>query len=250
MMRATARVVAEADGAGGTRLAVLRGEPPLLPRRTGAAQAGGPAVVHLVGGAAGPLGGDDLRVEIEVGPGADLCVRTVAASLALPGRDGAVSRTELSASVAVGGRLTWLPEPLIAAAGCDHDAVSHVDLAAGARLLWREELVCGRHGERSGDVRMRLSARVEGRPLHRHELAVGPAAPGWDGAAVLGGARAVGTLLVTGSLDVTDRVIGPSAAVLPLAGPGILVVSTGSDLREVRATLDPLIEDAMYEKPR
>ena len=64
-MRAYARVVAEADGHGGTRLVRLRGEPPLLPRRTGTGT--GPATVHLVGGAAGPLGGDELRLDIEVG---------------------------------------------------------------------------------------------------------------------------------------------------------------------------------------
>jgi hypothetical protein len=34
-MRASARIVAEADRSGGTRLAVLRGESPLLFRRTG-----------------------------------------------------------------------------------------------------------------------------------------------------------------------------------------------------------------------
>ncbi len=60
-MRAVARIVAVADG-GTTRLAVLRGEVPLLPRRT---LSPGPGMtVHLVGGAAGPLGGDDLRDDI------------------------------------------------------------------------------------------------------------------------------------------------------------------------------------------
>jgi urease accessory protein len=52
-MRAFARIVAEADGRGGTRLTALRGESPLLPRRTGA-RAGAGVTVHLVGGAAGP----------------------------------------------------------------------------------------------------------------------------------------------------------------------------------------------------
>jgi urease accessory protein len=84
-MRAEARIVAEADGRGGTRLAVLRGESPLLPRRTGP-RTGDEVTVHLVGGAAGPLRGDDLRLDVEVGPGARLEVRSVAAQLALPGR--------------------------------------------------------------------------------------------------------------------------------------------------------------------
>ncbi|HYN92797.1 MAG TPA: urease accessory protein UreD, partial [Pilimelia sp.] len=189
-MRATARIVAEADGAGGTRLAVLRGESPLLPRRTG------PHEVHLVGGAAGPLGGDRLRVDVEVGPGARLCVRTVAASLALPGARGGESRFEVTARVGAGGRLRWLPEPLIAAAGCQHAALSTVDVAAGGWLCWREELVCGRHGERPGDARLATTVRYAGRTLYRQDLAVGPAAPGWAGPAVLGGARATGSLLI------------------------------------------------------
>ena len=86
-MRATARIVAVADGRGGTRLAVLQGEVPLLPRRTGSAGPG-PVTVHLVGGAAGPLGGDDLHLAVRVGPGARLRLRSVAATVALPGRGG------------------------------------------------------------------------------------------------------------------------------------------------------------------
>ena len=71
-MRACARVVAQADDAGVTRLTGLRSEPPLLLRHTPAAA--GAATVHLLGGAAGPLGGDDLRLEIVVGERAQLRV--------------------------------------------------------------------------------------------------------------------------------------------------------------------------------
>ncbi|MGX7674793.1 urease accessory protein UreD [Plantactinospora sp. DSM 117369] len=198
-MRALARIVAEADPLRGTRLTVLRGEPPLLPRRTGPVGPAGPGrevQLHLVGGAAGPLGGDRLRIEIEVGPGARLCVRSVAASLALPARDGAESRLVVQARVAAGGRLRWLPEPLIGAAGCAHRTTCVVELAEGAALCWREELVCGRHAEPVGDVRLEMTARYGGRTLLRNDLVVGPGAAGWSGPAVLGGARAVGSVLM------------------------------------------------------
>ncbi|AVT40355.1 urease accessory protein UreD [Plantactinospora sp. BB1] len=198
-MRALARIVAEADPPRGTRLTVLRGEPPLLPRRTGPVGPADPdreVELHLVGGAAGPLGGDRLRIEIEVGPGARLCVRSVAASLALPARDGAESRLAVRARVAAGGRLRWLPEPLIGAAGCAHRTDSRVELAEGAALYWREELVCGRHAEPVGDVRLEMTARYGGRTLLRNDLAVGPGAAGWSGPAVLGGGRAVGSVLL------------------------------------------------------
>ena len=237
-MRAEARVVAEADGRGGTRLAVLRGESPLLLRRTGPRTRG--MTVHLVGGAAGPLRGDELRLDIEVGAGAALEMLSVAASLALPGRPGPPSRLTITATVAAGGTLRWLPEPLIAAAGCDHIAVTRVEVAEGGSLLWRDDLVCGRHGETSGAVRADTTIRYAGVTLYRHELTVGPGAPGWDGAAVLDSGRAVGTLVAAGPDLPVPGAAGPDAAVMALAGPGILATAVGPDIRRVQAALDPL----------
>lgn len=242
-MEAAAWVVAEATGDGSTRLAVVRSQAPLLLRRTGDEDRA--VRVHLVGGAAGPLGGDRLRLEIEVGPGARLCLRTVAASVALPGPDGAASRVEVHATVAAGGRLAWLPEPLVAAAGCRHHAGGRVDLAEGARLTWRDELVCGRSGEAPGDAVVGLAVTYGGVPLYRHELSVGPDAPGWDGPAVLDGAGAAGSLLRVDP-DWTDAppdpvVLGPTAATLPLAtGPATVTTATGPDAATVRRHLDRL----------
>jgi urease accessory protein len=248
-MRASARIVAEADGPRGTRLTVLRGESPLLLRRTGPRGTGGPVTVHLVGGAAGPLRGDRLRLDVEVGPGADLDVRSVAASLALPGKpDAAPSMLEVHASVAAGATLRWMPEPMIAAAGCHHLAFSTVEIAAGGALVWRDEVVCGRHGEPAGDVRTDVTVRHAGSTLYRHELAIGPGAPGWSHAAVLGssgsvplgGGRAVGSVVLVGPHLPTPRPLGADAVVMRLAGPGALATAVGSDIRAVRAALDPL----------
>lgn len=236
-MSAQARIVAEGDGTGGTRLTVLHGEVPLLPRRTG------PGTVHLVGGAAGPLGGDRLRLDITVGAGAHLRVHSVAATVALPGPG--TSTMEIAVTVAAGGRLDWLPEPLIAARGCAHIASSTIDLAAGATLVWRDELVCGRHGEVGGDVTVSTAVTLAGRPLYRHELSVGPAADGWAGAAVLGGAGAHGSLFVVDAAWADGGApaagtSGRTAAVMPLAGPAVLASAVGCDLRAVRAELDSL----------
>jgi len=286
-MDASARIVAEVDGRGGTRLVVLRGESPLLLRRTGPRTTDGVVTVHLVGGAAGPLRGDDLRLDIEVGPGARLDVRSVAASIALPGRAAAPpSRLTINATVGSGAMLRWLPEPLIAAAGCHHLARTDVQVAAGGGLVWRDDLVCGRHGEPPGDVRTDITVRYAGRTLYRHELAVGPAAPGWSGAAVLGapsktqaaglgapatggaatppttapgpptaagssgaalggGGRAVGSVIFAGTDLPPAGLLGPNAVIMPLAGPGMLASAVGTDIREVRAALDPLIAGAV-----
>jgi urease accessory protein len=269
-VKASARIVAVADGMGGSRLAVLTGEAPLLPRRTGprrtstggagaggagaggagaggvgtggVGEAGEPVEVHLVGGAAGPLRGDDLRVEIEVGPGANLCVRTIAATIVLGGRSPQPSRMVVRASVAAGGRLCWLPEPIIATAGCDHIAESQVDLTAAARLTWREELVCGRSGEQPGDLRLVTTVRLDGRALSCQELAVGPSAPGWAGPAVLGGHRAAGSLLVVDPVGPpapahTPVTGGARSAVLSLAGPAVLVTAVAPDAYQLRRAL-------------
>jgi urease accessory protein len=249
-MRAAAQIVAEADGRGGTRLAVLRGESPLLLRRTGH-RPGGPGpergiTVHLVGGAAGPLRGDDLRLDIEVGPGASVDIRSVAASLALPGRpDRPASRLEIHAAVAAGATLRWRPEPLIAAARCHHLAATDLRIDAGGTVVWRDDLVCGRHGEPAGDVRIDTTVRYSGATLYRHELAVGPRAPGWSGAAVLGStAGAVGSVILAGPgvREPAAQVLGGDAVVMPLAGPGMLAMAVGADIRPVRAALDRLTE--------
>ncbi len=143
-MIARGRVVVEADGGGRSRLTCLRSEGPLILRPTAG------TLVHLVGGAGGPLGGDVLRIEIVVGPGAELTMRTVAAAVVLPGP--APSVVDIDARVREGGSFRWLPEPTVVAAGCDHRTRTRVSLAAGASLVWREEIVGGRHREAGGSV--------------------------------------------------------------------------------------------------
>jgi urease accessory protein len=201
------------------RLTTLHGEPPLLLRHTGTADDGA-AVVHLVGGAAGPLAGDRLALTVEIGPATKVEIRSVAATVALPGRTDDWSTMTTTITVAANATLRWLPEPLIAARGCRHVSRTEIDLAASARLLWRDELVCGRHGELPGDVRSQLHVRYDGRPLLAHDLAVGPEAAGWAGPAVLGGAKAVGSLL-TVNLPHPETANGTT---MPLAGPGTLTV--------------------------
>jgi urease accessory protein len=231
-MQADARIVAEADGHG-TRLARLRSDPPLVLRQTG------PGLVYLVGGAAGPLGGDDLRLEIEVGPDAELCVHTAGASVALPARSGAPSRVTVTATVGRGASLAWLPEQVVATANCHHIAFASIELDEGATLLWRDELICGRHGETPGDATLGLSVRYAGRPLLRQSLSVGPGADGWSGPAVLGGAKATGSLLRVEPLGPPQpaAVLGPTAVRMPLAGPGSLVTATAPDAHTLREYL-------------
>ena len=264
-MKASAHLVAEARPDGGTRLTALAGQAPLLLRQTDPAweqppspDAAGTALVHLVGGAAGPLGGDELRCSVDVGPGARLRVRSIAASVALPGPHGRESSLEITAQVAAGAALSWSPQPMIAARGAWHRTTARVDLAEDARLVWREETVLGRHGEESGSIATRLRVSRAGRVLLDQTLAVGPRYPGSLGAAVTGADRAVGTIVIVNPawahVDPADRLTlaprddtGGAIAVLPLPGPAVVVSALAPDGLALRRLLDlvpVLVENA------
>jgi urease accessory protein len=204
---------------------------------------GTPESVYLVGGAGGPLGGDDLTIEIDVRPGAELTVRSAAASVALPGHGPGPSRLRVQAEVGAGATLRWMPEPFVAAAGCDHRTEVTVAVGRGGRLVWREELVLGRHREASGSVTSRLQVDFDGRPLLRHELGLGPRHPGAASHAVVGPARAVGSVLVVDPAwqDAPPAAPPPrdgAAAVLALDGPAVQLVALAGDALDLRHALD------------
>jgi len=232
-MRARAALVAEVDGQGITRLTRIRSDPPLVLRAT-------PDAVYLVGGAGGPLGGDDLALDITVGPDAMLIVRSAAASIAQPGPGTSV--VEVTATVGTGGRLDWKPEPTVAVRGCRHHMRTTLLVGAGATVMWREEIVLGRHGETSGSVVSSLVADLDGRPLLRHRLAVGLDHPATSGPAVLGQAGAVGSVLMVDPhwmLQGPESTHpGPTAALLRLDGPAVQILALAADARGLRRDLD------------
>ncbi|MBV8692770.1 MAG: urease accessory protein UreD [Actinobacteria bacterium] len=215
-MKATARVVA----APGDRLAVLESCPPVALRAT-------PSGVFVVGGAYSPLGGDEVALSIVVEPGASLVVRSAAAAVALPGPSGAPSAVRVTASVGAGGSLVWHPEPGVAAAGCEHHNDAVVSLEAGASLVWREEVVVGRHGEAGGRWTSSLSVDLDAQPLLRHRVELGTGTD-WASPAVGGGARCHGSVLIVGD-DRHDVRSDARRAVMPLAGPAVLIVATAPD---------------------
>ncbi|MGH8934468.1 MAG: urease accessory protein UreD [Egibacteraceae bacterium] len=232
-MDGCARVVAEAGAGGVTRLSRLFATGTIslwpLPGRAGGAR------VHLVSRAAGPIGGDAVRVDVEVGPRARLTVTSAAAAIALPGPDGAWSAGEVHASVAKGGFLCWRPQPLLVTAGAAHRSAAHVDVEDGGVALWWEELVLGRTGEAPGRLTARLSVDYAATPLTRHEVRV---TPGWDSYARLGPYRAHVTACAAGVTprwrDGATPVLSGTAAVLACDGPGLLVTAAGDDLAAAR----------------
>jgi len=256
---ATAEIVAVAGVGRATRLPVLSSQVPLVLRRT-------PDAVYVVGGAAGPIGGDELGLRISVGAGAFLRVQTAAASIALPGPDGLESVLRITADVGAGARLEYLPQPVVVSAGARHATIIRVTLAEGASLLLRDELLIGRHGETGGAARSVLKVDYAGRPLLRQSLEVSGVDAVTMGPAVLAGHRAVGTALWVdpaagkaqdaGAAAVADSTAGgepaqasraisanaapqtdAAVAVMPLAGPGILVTALANDAVTLRRRL-------------
>jgi urease accessory protein len=213
------------------RCTALVSSPPLTLRNTRDG-------LFLVASGAGPVGGDELAVDITVESSASATVRSAAASLVLPGPTGAPSSMRVHARV--GGDLRWLPEPTVLVHGCEHTTVAHIDVTATGSVLWREEVVLGRHGEPSGSLLQRLHVDVGGRPLLRNELPVGPRWPGADGPAGLDGAGAVGSLLGVGvgrppSLQNVER---SRAAVADLSSTAWLLTVVAEDARVLRRVLD------------
>ena len=165
-MRAQARLATQLrvsrDGRNRSRVSTLRPEAPFALRLTRAkapepwaAYAADVARVSVTAGAAGPVGGDRLALHIHVGQGSSLVLSEISPTLVLPGPHGEQSQTQVRIRVEAGGTLIWLPEPMIAARGCDHLNDVRVDLVQGARFFMREELLLGRHGEQSGRLTQR-----------------------------------------------------------------------------------------------
>lgn len=236
-----------------SRVADLRSEGPLVLRPVGRC---GPeplvrqdtraARVSLASGAAGPLGGDDFTLEVVVGEGSTLVLSEVSSTLLLPGAHGSRSRMRIAVTVQRGATFTWLPEPLVAARGCDHLHEIDVDIAPDARMLMRDELVLGRHGEEPGRLSQRLRVSCEGRSVYRQRLELGRGAPGWRSPAVVGEHKCVGTVLAIAPGDaVADRpahLIADTAALLPLRRSGVVVSALADDTVRLRRLLEQGID--------
>lgn len=257
-MSASAALTCELDGRGTNRLSRMRSEGQLVLRPTHAKGfepwAHGRhdvARVSLSAGAAGPLGGDRLHLDVVVGDGASLVLNEISATLALPGTTGDRSLMSIDVQVGEGAAFIWLPEPVIAARGCDHRQEVRVRLAEGARVLLREELIMGRHGEQAGTLAQRVRVTRGGGVLYDQELRLGGRHVGWDTPAVAGSAKCVGSTLVvdpgsaigTGSAASGRRseVIDGSTTILGVASDTVQISSVGEDNLAVgRSTSDAL----------
>jgi urease accessory protein len=232
-VKASARLVVGLDSHGNSVVRVLRSQSPLTlvpARRVGPA-----ALVHLVSSVTSPLGGDALELTVEVGPGASLDLRGVAATLMLPGPTGLPSSSVVR--FAVEGSVRYLPEPTVVTARARHTAVVEAELDSHAELSLREVLVLGRAGETAGTLSTSVRATRCGKPLLHQQLVVG--SPLDSSSAGLAGKRVVGTSLM---LDAVSRASDGGAwwNVVPLAAGGSLATALGDDVVTVTRVLDAI----------
>ncbi|MCW4352992.1 urease accessory protein UreD [Hoyosella sp. YIM 151337] len=209
---------------------VLEAERGRLPRISSAgglaARLTAPDTVHLIGTAMTPLGGDQIDVRVFVGPGARLTVRSVAATIALPGRVDPHSASKWVFEIADDGYFDCEPEPMIVAGRASHDAVTDVSLTASSTVRLCERVQVGRAGEREqGFWRGTLSTTVDKTPLVVHTLELGQGD-------VLGVSRAlISELEYPGAEEVVfDDTAGGNGVCVPLARGGALRTWLGTEL--------------------
>ena len=236
-MIAAARAVVEAGGV----LRTLESQPPLTLRQVRTDDPGVCALC-LVGSGAGPLAGDDLRLDLTIKAGARVTLEAAGANLA-QGRGSAVpGRLTTSATVRAGGWLRAHPGELIACAGSRVDVAVDLTIAADAHVEWREVIVLGRTGEGSGAVRLRWDVTRAGRPLLRQGIDLADSAlTSWPG--MVANQRVLAsTLLVGPTVAARTVVLSPLAVAQKLTDNAALLTVLGADAAQASAELAELRE--------
>lgn len=196
--------------ASGDRLPRIECRGGIQARRTGT------RTVHLVSAAATPLGGDTIDIRIIVEGGAQLNVRSAAATVALPGASTPTSHAHWD--IEVSGDLDIDLEPTIVAAAARHVSTASVALRDDGRIRWRERIQIGRCDEREGFWSGSLRADCDHGPLLRHQIELGAGSLADD--AIAAPRAMVSELRYPATAF--EVAIEHSATVLALAGGGTL----------------------------
>lgn len=199
----------------------------LYPEGEGVAHA---VLVHPPGGL---VGGDRLDIALDVRPGAHLLVTTPAATRFYRSIAGEAAQA-VTARVAAGARLEWLPQETIAYSGCEARNEVRLQLEEGAGLIAGEVLVLGLPAAGQAFERGRLLQHLEipGRWLDRGWLDAADTTL-LDGPCGLAGHRVLGTLAYAQSKALVDAepLLNDSRAVMgevPLSGVTHLVGPHGA----------------------
>ncbi|WP_460681607.1 urease accessory protein UreD [Nesterenkonia populi] len=170
------------------------------------------------------LDGDQVHLEVEVGPACTLHMEDIGGMVAYPRRrpeePGPPAEWHVSLRLAAGARLVWEGLPFVVAQSADVLRRTEVQLGEGARALVRETLVWGRARETGGRLRSTTHAYDEGGDLLYENLAADAAAPE---PGVLGEHRVMDSLIALGFEPKTQ------AGDLVLAAPGAVARHLGAE---------------------
>ena len=182
-----------------------------------------PDTVHLVSGAATPLGGDTIDIRVIVEQGARLRLRSAAATVALPGASTLTSHANWE--IEVTGSLDVDLEPTVVAAAARHLSSVALFLRDDGRVRFRERVQIGRCNEREGFWSGSLHADWHDRPLLRHRVELGAGSLADD---TISSPRAAinelryPAIAFAAFAAATDAAIDAASTVLTLAGGGTL----------------------------
>lgn len=122
----------------------------------------GDAICHhvLVHPPGGLVGGDELEMQVDVGPGAHALITTPGATRYYRS-DGPLASQDVRLCVAAGGRLEWLPLENIAYVGCRASASTRLQLAEGAQAMGWDLLALGLPAAGADFTAGRFAQRLE-----------------------------------------------------------------------------------------
>lgn len=188
---------------GTTVLAERRHVGPLMVQRPFYPE-GAPCHVYLIHPPGGVVGGDRLRLEVEVGEAAHAVITTPAANKFYLSDQHKASMEQLL-RVDEGAQLEWLPQETIYFDGADVDSITRIDLKSDARFIGWEIACFGRPAAQedfnNGRLSQRLQLMRDGRPVFLDRLRTAPGASLLHSAWGLQGCSVSGTMLLSGCDD-------------------------------------------------
>ncbi|MCX4851219.1 urease accessory protein UreD [Streptomyces sp. NBC_00893] len=152
------------------------------------------ARVGLIATRALLLSGDDVRIEVNVAPGAWLDIVETTGTVAYEGN--APSSWTIDADVGDGAVLTWAGKPFVVSDEIDTHRGTHIRLHGTGRVLMQEKAVLGRAGQMGGDLTTSLNASDDTGPLQVEYLDLGRQARQLPG--IFGSLRSMDTVTALG----------------------------------------------------
>jgi urease accessory protein len=201
--------------------------------------------IGLVATTALLLGGDEVELEVQLGPGACLELFDVAGTVAYHGR-GRPAAWRTTIMLAQDARLRYDGAPFVVSDGADVERTFDLELHPTAGGWLRDTVVLGRSGEIGGRLRSRTAIAMDGHPVLLEDQLLDASglrrSPG-----MLGPHRVIDTVLRVGAdgLGPEDSAPPPGAAVRfdLVGGVGSVTRYLGADV-----ATSPLVDFARPER--